>query len=205
LFAEILGFFSGNEDPVLAALIHGKRKILAALSPPDAFERISVTQLLCGVDTADWRKCAAPADNALPPSIHYPMLFVGVDDADSPDYFTTEAGAGPGVLLQASYTLALLNRDFCTPVPWWLQLILAALFVVLLEQVLRRLRKSIEFSLIVSISAILAADLIVVKVLTARQEYLVLWIPLAPIFLVRYGVEHWRLTRTAFSGKRSWF
>jgi hypothetical protein len=84
-------------------------------------------------------------------------------------------------------------------------LIVGALFVVLLEQVLRRLGRSLEVSLIVSILAILGADLLVINLLTSLQEYLVLWIPLPPIFMVRYGVEHWRLRRAAAGGKRSWF
>jgi hypothetical protein len=201
--AALRAYRPENTDRAFADLVLQRPQLLASLSYFSDFHPISALTVLCGDHPAtDWRKCPSPADIELPEELRYPMLFIGIDDPDSGDHFQTTGGEGAGVVLQANYTLALLQRRFYTPLFWWFQLILSALFVVSLELVLRRLRRSLEFALIVSITATLILDVVVVKVLTERQEYLELWIPLLPIFVLRYGVEHWRLSETFFGRKR---
>jgi hypothetical protein len=59
----------------------------------------------------------------------------------------------------------------------------------------RRVRATPGIAFTVSILLTLLANIGVIILLVQRREYLPVWIPLIPIFLVRYGIEKWRVGR----------
>ena len=180
-----------DSDPILALMLRRNAHPLTGLSPMSAFHTVSGLAVLCGTPpAADWRGCRASDDSPTLELIRHPILFIGNDDKESADYFQTVAGAAPGVILQANYTLSLLDGHFYAPVSWLTQVFFTGLFVAGLELVLRKVRLTPESAALVFLASTLIADGVILAALIERREYLVMWIPVLPFIVVRYGLEN---------------
>jgi hypothetical protein len=191
-----------RSNPAVATLLSRKEHPLVSLSPITDFKPVSAPTVLCGERSfSDWRQCI-DLTNSQMPAIGSQILFIGLDDPNSSDYFETVAGQCPGVVLQANYTLALLQGAFYSAISWPIQFTLAALFVGLLEVALQKAPRGPEFVMVISLLTTVIVQAVAAAILIGAHQYFELWIPLVPIFIIRYGVEQWKLSGISFPIKR---
>jgi CHASE2 domain-containing sensor protein len=116
------------------------RSPFVSLLPMSSFEgyRHAALQILCGTTDShvSWRSCATPSADTSAQLLRGRVVLIGESTAGL-DQHATDVGYMPGVMLQANLVEALLDGRLFTPVPAWINLLITATVLLVIEWRLR--------------------------------------------------------------------
>jgi CHASE2 domain-containing sensor protein len=174
-----------SDDPLLTQMLAERAHPLTTLIPLGRIPRFTSISVLCG-GPGDWRTCT-------PGTSHDPFggraVFIGDDAPESPDYFTTLAGTGPGVLLHANYLLSLLDRRFFAPVHGSILIAEAAAMALAVALLFLRFRFRPELALTLSLAVCAAIGAGVILLANANRQFVPIWLPWLPAASALYALR----------------